>query len=76
MENFIEVTPSNGQIEPKAYRYKVKTPTDAFMITVLASCGTVACSELKKQLPEGSIIQYDGVSTKLMQVQGVVDVQV
>lgn len=71
----IELTEkTNGQVEPKAYRYKVKTKDDAFMITVLASCSTIAVEELKKQLPEGSVVFYDGVSTKLMQVQGVVNV--
>lgn len=69
MDEISELIQTNGQIDHKAYRYKVNAGKESFMITVIATNSTTASEALKKQLPAESIIHYDGVSTKIMQVQ-------
>lgn len=66
-DNIIDLEPSNFQIDTKAYRYKIKTATEEFLLTVLATSGTMAREGIKQKFPDASIL-FDGVSNVIMQV--------
>lgn len=72
----LENSQTNGQIQPKAFRYKVKPQTgESFKITVITTSPTVAKMALSQQIP-GATFEADGFSEHIMQVndQGVIDV--
>lgn len=71
----IELTEqTNGQVHSRAFHFKVKTSNEEFIISVLASSCSIAKEELKKQYQANSIFSYLGTSSKILHVQGVIDV--
>ena len=73
---YTEVVQTNGQIQPKAFQYKVSLPNaQVLLITVIATSGSVARDGIKQQFPDASISML-GVSDHLIQVNdnSVIDV--
>ena len=66
----IDLLPSNGQIDSKAYVYRV-TPNSSmpFYITVIATNSTSARIGITQQ-HQNCVIAYIGVSERIMQVNG------
>ena len=69
-QELTDLLPSNGQIDTKAYVYRV-TPNDdmPFYITVIATNSTSARIGLKHQY-KNCAITFIGVSERIMQVNG------
>jgi hypothetical protein len=75
-ENFMsnepmDLPPSNGQIQPKAFHYAVKIDgfSDPWNVTVIALNGTSARAGLAQQAAfAGKTITYLGVSNHIIQV--------
>lgn len=68
-ENFTEITPTNGQVKSKVYRYVVKTGDIIQRVSAFASCSTVARLGLTKLYPD-SAISFDGASDTFVHIQG------
>ena len=69
----LDLQPSNGQIQPKAYHYKVTVEgsSDPFFVTVIAINATSARAGLTTQPAfAGKAISYYGVSDHIIQVNG------
>ena len=67
-QEIIDLIPSDGQIIPKAFHYKVKTKENlVFNLTVIAPSATAARDGIKQQFPD-SVVGFIGISEKIMQV--------
>ena len=72
----IDLQQTNGQIQSKAFQYKVILPdTQVLLMTVIATSGTAAHDGLKQQFPQATFSML-GVSDHLMQINdnSVIDV--
>jgi hypothetical protein len=67
----MDLEPSNGQIQPKAYHYKVTVEgsSDPFFVTVIAINSSSARAGLESQPAfRGKATSYYGVSDYIIQV--------
>lgn len=68
-DGVIDVTPTDGQVKSKVYRYIIKTDDIIQRVSVFASCSTVARGGIGQMFPNSSIA-YDGMSDNFMHIQG------
>lgn len=66
---FTDIIQTNGQLETKAFRYKITVDGQMKIFTVLCPSATIAREGLKNHFPTASIV-YDGVSDHIIQIQG------
>lgn len=63
-----DVIENGGIVQPKAFRYIITLPNgEKHIVTVISTSHTDAKEGLKNNVPEGTGIMYDGVSTHIMQ---------